>query len=348
MKLKPVTNTGLAGVEGCLELGLALVVGHETEVNLLGDKLECAVNLILAPASHVAPHPCAICEDVIKLIVTRWQTRGVHIRVIEADVPVHSEEGDVVTEPGEGHGGVLEDPDHCVLLMTLLLRGIEATGVPLTNSHLQEVISGDVLELVGGSEHLPGGGVVVVTEVISDDSAGANKVIVLVEEDAGPGELSRRGLAMREAIDGASIGPGAASLSSIDRGLVTSLGPGLSILTSVMMLIQLLRGGIGADALVVALKGSKVKVWGIAACLVASRASVQSVELLRLGRRSVDNPGVNEALTHEVIHSGVEIKTVQICRDAAALILIGDLNAGSGRRAHAGSTGHSTTESLSL
>ena len=35
----------------------------------------------------------------------------------------------------------------------------------------------------------------------------------------------------------------------------------------------------------------------------------------------VDNPGVNEALTHEVIHCGVEIKTVKIRRDAAALIL---------------------------
>ena len=112
----------------------------------------------------------------------------------------------------------------------------------------------EVLELVGGSDDLPGGGVVVVAEVIGDDSAGAHKVIVLVEEDAGPGELPRGGLAMREAINRASIGPGAASLSSIDRGLVTSLGPGLSILTSLMMLIQLLGGGIGADALVIALK----------------------------------------------------------------------------------------------
>jgi hypothetical protein len=201
---------------------------------------------------------------------------------------------------------------------------------------------------VGGSDDLPGGGIVVVAKVIGDDSAGTHKVIVLVEEDTGPGELPRRGLAMREAIDGASIGPGAASLGSIDRGLVTSLGPGLSILASVMMLIQLLGGGVGADALVIALKDSEVKVWGVAACLVASRAGVQSVELLRLGRRPVYNPGINEALTHEVINSGVEIKTVQISRDAAALILIGDLNAGGGRRAHAGSTGYSTTESLSL
>ena len=43
--------------------------------------------------------------------------------------------------------------------------------------------------------------------------------------------------------------------------------------------------------------------------------------MVRLGWRSVDNPGVNEALTHEVIHSWVQIKTVQISGDAATLIL---------------------------
>ena len=40
----------------------------------------------------------------------------------------------------------------------------------------------------------------------------------------------------------------------------------------------------------------------------------------------IDNPGVNEALTHEVIHCRVEIKTVKISRDAAALILNLDLH----------------------
>merc|ERR1711884_45925 len=122
-----------------------------------------------------------------------------------------------------------------------------------------------------------------------------------------------------------------ALLLLLKSSVMTAQVPTKSLFWLRMMQIRLLRGGIGADALVVALKDSEVKVWGIAACLVSSRASVQSVQLLRLGRRSVDNPGVNETLTHEVIHSGVEIKTVQICWDAAALILIGDLNAGGGR-----------------
>ena len=112
---------------------------------------------------------------------------------------------------------------------------------------------------MGGSDDLPGGGVVVVAEVIGDDGAAAHEVIVLVEEDAGPGELPRGGLAVREARHGASIGSGAASLGSIDRGLLTALAPGLSILSSVLMLIQLLGGGVGADALVIALKWEIIK-----------------------------------------------------------------------------------------
>ena len=103
-------------------------------------------------------------------------------------------------------------------------------------------------------QDLPGGGVVVVAEVIRDDGAGADKVVVLVEEDAGPGELPGGGLAMGEATGGASIGPGAASLCSIDRSLLAALGPGLCVLVSVLVLVQLLRGSVRTDALVVALK----------------------------------------------------------------------------------------------
>ena len=78
---------------------------------------------------------------------------------------------------------------------------------------------------MGGGDDLPGGGVVVVAEVICDDGAAADKVVVLVEEDAGPGELSRGCLTMGEATGGASIGPGAACLCSVDRGLLAALGP---------------------------------------------------------------------------------------------------------------------------
>merc|ERR1719410_2564653 len=77
MEHKPVTHSRLARVESSFEFGLALIVGDEAQVDLLGDKLESAVNLILAPASHVAAHSCSVGEDVIKLVVAGWQTGGV-------------------------------------------------------------------------------------------------------------------------------------------------------------------------------------------------------------------------------------------------------------------------------
>ena len=70
----------------------------------------------------------------------------------------------------------------------------------------------EVFQLVGGGDDLPGGGVVVVAEVVRDDGAGADKVVVLVEEDAGPGELPGGGLAVGEAGHGASVTPGATGL----------------------------------------------------------------------------------------------------------------------------------------
>ena len=53
------------------------------------------------------------------------------------------------------------------------------------------LIRGNVLQLMSSCDDLPGGRIVVVAEVVRDDGAGADKVIVLVEEDTGPGELSR-------------------------------------------------------------------------------------------------------------------------------------------------------------
>ena len=52
--------------------------------------------------------------------------------------PVRVEESDVIAESAGAELRVLEEPDHCVLLVIELLRGIEAASVPLTHSHLQE------------------------------------------------------------------------------------------------------------------------------------------------------------------------------------------------------------------
>ena len=52
------------------------------------------------------------------------------------------------------------------------------------------LIGGNVLQLVSSCENFSCWEVVVVAEVISDNSTGSNKVIVLVEQDTGPWEFS--------------------------------------------------------------------------------------------------------------------------------------------------------------
>ena len=59
----------------------------------------------------------AIAEDVVKLVVTAGQTGSVDIGVVEADVSVNIEDGNVVTESGGAHSRVLQNPDNCVLFM---------------------------------------------------------------------------------------------------------------------------------------------------------------------------------------------------------------------------------------
>merc|ERR1719411_1809472 len=190
--------------------------------------------------------------------------------MVEADVPVHVQDSEVVVQPGQTHVGVLEDPGHGVLLVSLGLGSVEACGVPLTNSDLQQtenvklrnqtsnplsmsllLCQLNVLQLVSGGDDLPGGGVVVVVEVVRDEGAGADEVVVLVEEDAGPGKLSRRGLAVLEAGDWAGVRPGPALLGSVHGGLSTALGPGA--VAAVQLAVSV--GHQGGDAAGVPLEG---------------------------------------------------------------------------------------------
>jgi len=185
------------------------------------------------------------------------------------------------------------------------------------------LVNSDVLQLVSSSENLPGGDIVVVGGVVGDDGAGADKVVVLVEEDTGPWELSWRRLSVLETRDWSGIVPGSAFLISVNWSLVTSLGPGL-VVVGVQLLAGLLGGGVGGEALGVPLEHGEVQVWSIAAGLVAGGAGLEHVEVRWLGGRSVDNSGVNETLTYKVFDS-IEVKTVLISWDTTALILRGSL-----------------------
>ena len=101
------------------------------------DELKVSGELVLAPASHVTPHTSPVTEQEVELVVTGGQAGRVDVGTVEADVSVHVEDGEVVVQPGETHVGVLQDPRDGVLLVVDLLGGVEATGVPLTNSDFQ-------------------------------------------------------------------------------------------------------------------------------------------------------------------------------------------------------------------
>jgi len=209
--------------------------------------------------------------------------------VIDVDVSVHIEDGKVITESGGAHSRVLQDPDHCVLFMSLLFWSIEARCIPFSNSHLQQVICSNVLQLMGSSEDFPSGLVVVVCRVISDDGTGSNKVIVLVQEDASPWELSWGRLTMGETRDWARVVSGSTLLGAIDWSLLASLGP-----VCVLLCIELLGGSsssIRSEALSISLEDREIKIRSIAASLVANWACVEDIEVRGLSWGAVDNSG---------------------------------------------------------
>merc|ERR1719412_1622616 len=173
VQLEPVANSGLPRVQSSLQLGLALSGGDKREIDLPWDELELAVHLILAPASHVASHSSPVAEQEVELVVAGGQAGRVHVGAVEADGSGHVEDGEVVVQPGETHAWVFEDPGHGVLLVSHRLGSIEACGVPLTHSDLQQtenvklrnqnsnILSVslllcllNVLQLVSGSEDL--------------------------------------------------------------------------------------------------------------------------------------------------------------------------------------------------
>ena len=124
---------------------------------------------------------------------------------------------------------VLEEPYNCVLVVINCLRRIEATGIVFTHTNLQNPIKDmfsddgihehedildlliqlDVLELVSGCDD-PVSGLSIVT---GNDGAAGNKIVVQVEDETGPRELSWGRFSMFEVGDWKEIVPSSALLS---------------------------------------------------------------------------------------------------------------------------------------
>merc|ERR1719278_818867 len=138
VQLEPVAEALSLVVESELQVRVTLTAGHQRHRHLPLDELELAVHLVLAPASHVAPHTSPVTEQEVELVVTGGQTGRVHVGAgVDLDVPLSVEDGDVVVQSARVELGVLEDPGDGVLLVVDLLGGVEATGVPLANTNFQ-------------------------------------------------------------------------------------------------------------------------------------------------------------------------------------------------------------------
>lgn len=104
---------------------------------------------------------------------------------------------------------MLEEPYNCVLVMIDCLRRIESTSIVFTHTNLQKLIQLDVLELVSGCND-PVSALSIVT---GNDGAASDKIVVLVENETGPRELSWGRFSMVEVGGWTEIVPSSALLS---------------------------------------------------------------------------------------------------------------------------------------
>jgi len=102
------------------------------------DELERTIHFVLSPSSHPASHSGPVVELVAKLVSTRGQTSCVHIWLVQVDVAVSVKDGNVVAQSSSTELRVLEKSDNSVLLVLGSLWGVEATGIVLADTNLQE------------------------------------------------------------------------------------------------------------------------------------------------------------------------------------------------------------------
>jgi hypothetical protein len=90
---------------------------------------------------------------------------------------------------------------HSVLNVAPRLWRVEPAGIVLTNAHFHTVIGSNLLEVMSCCQDLASSPAEVVVEALGNKSAGAEEVVVLVENETGPWELARTGLPLRESSD---------------------------------------------------------------------------------------------------------------------------------------------------
>jgi len=160
--------------------------------------LERAIDRVLPPSGHPASRSGPVVELVAKLVATRGQARGIHVRLVQVDVTICVNDGNVVAQPPSIELRMGQNPSNSVLLMSDGLWRREPTRVILANSDLQELILLNILKLVRRCDDLSCTSSVVVAAVVRDNRTASDEVVVSVENETGPGKLSRARLSVLE------------------------------------------------------------------------------------------------------------------------------------------------------
>merc|ERR1712152_3988 len=155
------------------------------------DELERFREFIFAPSSRPAPCSSAVAEDVIELLLARWEASRRHVRVLQVDNSGGDHRSNVVAEALRVKLRVPDDFGNGVFNVAPSLRGVEATGVVFTDAHLHAIIGSDLLEIMSCGQDLASTTTEVVVEGLGNKSASSEEVVVLVEDQTGPRELSR-------------------------------------------------------------------------------------------------------------------------------------------------------------
>ena len=167
----------------------------------------------------------------------------------------------------------------------------------------------DFAEFMCRGEHLPGAPAVVVVEVLRDEGTGPDEVVVLVQEEAGPGELPWAGGSNIQIVGGEVL-PRATVLPGVDDPLGAGLAP-----QALVTVAGLLRG----DARFT--ENREVDVVVVAARLLVAGAALQVLVLgpvndprgygALVGGSLVPvlEPRVDQALSNQIIAAAERVDT---------------------------------------
>merc|ERR1712079_540559 len=189
-ELEPIPDTRFLLVESLFQSCVALCGRHNWHVNLVLNELERPREFIFTPSSRPASCASAVAEDIIELLLARREASRRHIRVLEVNNSGGDHHSNVVAETLGVKLRVADDFGHSVFNVAPSLRGVEATSIVFPNAPLHAIIGSNLFEIMSCGQDLASTTTEVVVEGLRNKSTSAEEVVVLVEDQTGPRELS--------------------------------------------------------------------------------------------------------------------------------------------------------------